>query len=161
MTQENLEPTQALGPLHILVVDDDPMALDILGSHYEKQGCSVTTAEDGTRALEVIEAHLPDVILCDRVMPGMSGADLLKTVRERSATDPACAAWKEIAFIFVTGLSDRRDKYAMMPLQPDAYLTKPINLAEADLTIRNVLQRRGSVAATQWVRKLLENIRAL
>lgn len=130
-----------LAPLHLLLVDDDPMAIDIFETHYQQYGFTIETASDGDQALRLMEARMPDIVLCDRVMPGLSGAELLKVVRDRSA-EPGQEQWRHPIFIFVTALSDRRDRYAMMPLCPDAYLTKPIILTEADRIILDVVNKR-------------------
>lgn len=132
---------RTLAPLHLLVVDDDPMVIDIFETHYREYGFTIDTASDGNMALRAMEERMPDIILCDRVMPGLSGAELLKLVRDRGQDD-AHAEWRHPVFIFVTALSDRRDKYAMMPLHPDAYLSKPVDLDEADRVVFEVVSKR-------------------
>lgn len=132
---------KSFAPLHMLVVDDDAMAREVLTDHYKQYGFTVDAAADGAAALAAIEARKPDLILCDRVMPTMSGAELLDVVRKRGAE------WQDILFVFITALTDRRDRYAMMPLHPDAYLNKPIMFNEADRTLAELLQKkRGSGA---------------
>lgn len=123
-------------PRHILVVDDDPMTQEILSDHYRELGFSVALASDGATALAAMDAQKPDVILCDRVMPGMSGAELLEAVRARGS------AWADLVFVFVTALTDRRDHYAMLPLRPDGYLHKPLDFAVADQTLAALLHKR-------------------
>lgn len=137
--------SSAFGGLHMLIVDDDPMAVDILSSHYQRQGMKTAAAPDGAQAMLRLEERKPDVVLCDRVMPGMSGAELLSAVRARSGPEGDHPEWRDIIFIFITALTDRRDKYSMMPLQPDGYLCKPIKLADADRAIMQCLQRRRSM----------------
>ena len=138
MTKDNI---RALAPLQVLLVDDDPMAIDIMETHLQQYGFSIETAADGNQALSAMESRMPDLVLCDRVMPGMTGAELLKVVRDRG-TEPGSEKWNHPIFIFITALADRRDKYAMMPLSPDAYLTKPIALEEADRVIAEVVRKR-------------------
>ena len=136
----------ALSPLHILLVDDEPMAIDIMETHFQQYGFIIDTAADGNQALSLMESRMPDLVLCDRIMPGMTGAELLRIVRDRGS-EPGNAQWNHPLFIFVTALTDRRDKYAMMSLSPDAYLTKPIVLTEVDRVIANIIERRRAAQA--------------
>jgi DNA-binding response OmpR family regulator len=74
-------------------------------------------------------------------MPEMSGAELLAAVRGQGEK------WAQVVFVFVTGLSDRRDRYAMLPLKPDDYFCKPIDFVEADRKLAAILQKRRGTAA--------------
>ena len=131
---------QAFGPQHMLIVDDDPMVQEILGEHYQSLGYRVDYAAEGAAGLAAMEKQLPDIVLCDRVMPGVSGAKLLTEVRSRGD------AWRKVIFVFVTALTDRRDRYAMLPLEPDGYIDKPVNLQRADQLLANILTARRSPA---------------
>lgn len=134
-------PLREFAPLHILIVDDDALLADITGDHYRDLGLTVEQAANGKEALQLIEQRRPDIVLCDRRMPEMSGAELLEIVRAKGAD------WQRMIFVFVTGLSDRRDRYAMMPLNPDAYVCKPINFEEADQKLAALLRARQAAAA--------------
>ncbi len=135
-----INPLAQLTPLHVLIVDDDPFMAELSADHFQGLGLSVEVAADGKQALAMMEKRLPDLVLCDRRMPEMSGADLLEIVRARSPE------WQQIVFIFVTGLVDHRDRFAMMNLRPDGYLCKPIDFAQADLDISNIVQRKRANA---------------
>ncbi len=67
-----------------LVVEDDPLVLETTAAIVRSFGFSVRTAEDGFAALKILREVLPDIILCDLRMPGMSGFELLSIVRRRS-----------------------------------------------------------------------------
>lgn len=123
-------------PGRILVVDDDPMMTEIAADHFSAIGFTVDCAASGSEALQLMEEKHPDLVLCDRLMPGMSGADVLEAVRQRGPE------WQKMAFVFVTALTDRRDRYAMMPLRPDGYLCKPIDFARADDDLALILTTR-------------------
>jgi DNA-binding response OmpR family regulator len=129
-------PLSAFLPCHLLIVDDDPMLIDLAADHFTTVGFTVDCAANGGDALRLMAARLPDLVLCDRLMPEMSGADLLAAVRERGPE------WQAMAFVFVTALTDRRDRYAMMPLRPDGYICKPIDFAKADSELSHILQTR-------------------
>src|SRR5690348_2059913 len=67
----------------VLVVEDDPLVLETTAAMVRSFGFSVRTAEDGFVALKILREVLPDMILCDLRMPGMSGFELLSIVRRR------------------------------------------------------------------------------
>jgi DNA-binding response OmpR family regulator len=131
-----INPLTQLTPLHVLIVDDDPFMAELSADHFQGLGLSVEVAADGKQALAMMEKRLPDLVLCDRRMPEMSGADLLEIVRARSTE------WQQVVFIFVTGLIDHRDRFAMMNLRPDGYLCKPIDFAQADVEISAIIERK-------------------
>ena len=133
-------PLAQLAPLHVLIVDDDPFMAELSADHYQGLGLSVEIASNGKQALDIMENRLPDLVLCDRRMPEMSGADLLEIVRARDTQ------WQKMVFIFVTGLIDHRDRFAMMNLHPDGYLCKPIDYAQADLDISAIIERKRAAA---------------
>ena len=135
-------PFSQLTPLHVLIVEDDPFMAELSKDHYQGQGLSVEVASDGKQALIMMENRLPDLVLCDRRMPEMSGADLLEIVRARETQ------WQKIVFIFVTGLVDHRDRFAMLDLNPDGYLCKPIDFAQADLDISAIIKRKRVAAVS-------------
>ena len=132
----------AFGTQNMLIVDDDPMVQEILGEHYQSLGYHVDYAAEGGAALAAMERRLPDIVLCDRVMPGVSGAKFLGEIRSRGD------AWRKVIFVFVTALTDRRDRYAMLPLEPDGYIDKPVNLQRADQLLANILSARRSPAGS-------------
>ena len=130
-------PLRKFAPLHMLIVEDDSILADIAGDHYRDDiGFSVDQAGDGKQALQLMDIRRPDIVLCDRLMPEMSGSELLETVRARGPE------WQQMVFVFVTGLNDRRDRYAMMPLSPDAYFCKPIDFNQADVKLAAILTAR-------------------
>lgn len=129
-------PLARFAPLHILVVDDDAFLAELAADHYREIGCRVELASDGKQALAMMEKEKPDLVLCDRRMPELSGAGLLETIRARDAE------WQKIAFVFVTGLTDHRDRFAMLELRPDGYLCKPIDFAKEDAELARILDRK-------------------
>ena len=134
-----MNPLADFSPLSLLIVDDDPLMSELVCDHYRDLGHRVRHAANGREALAALEAERPDIILCDRRMPEMSGAQLLENLRARGKD------WNALVFVFVTGLSDRRDRYAMLPLDPDDYFCKPIDFAAADARLAEILvaRRRG------------------
>jgi CheY-like chemotaxis protein len=104
-------PTQ---PARVLVVDDEPSILMMLGDLLTLHGCEVATASSGMEALERVTSFPADVVLLDVLMPGMSGNDTLAALRERGVRTPAIA---------VTGMPEKAGGGFL------AVLSKPIDLA--------------------------------
>jgi DNA-binding response OmpR family regulator len=102
----------------ILVVDDDAMIRAMLRNMLEKEGYEVIEAAEGSEGLRKAVEEGPAVIFSDRMMPeGVSGFDMLRSLREISL---------DIPFVFLTALTDPRDRMAVADLKVTAYLEKPI-----------------------------------
>lgn len=131
-------------PMRMLVVDDDDLMAGMVAEHFREIGFEVAVVRNGQEALAAMDADLPDVVLCDRRMPVLSGAGLLETVRARDA------AWQRVAFVFLTGLSDHRDRMSMLPLSPDGYICKPIDFPRAERELAVAIEHaRHRFAALQ------------
>ena len=130
----------------ILCVDDDDFLREIVLSVLQGAGYQTLEASSGEDAFSMIPEQMPDLVLCDISMPHMGGYEVLTKLR----TDhPECA---DIPFIFLTGLSDRKEMLEGMELGADDYLTKPID--------REILLTRVNTALRQMERvKELEEIR--
>jgi serine phosphatase RsbU (regulator of sigma subunit) len=123
-------------PTRILVVDDYRPNVDVLARHLGGLGYEVATADSGPEALEVIAAGRPDVVLLDIAMPGMSGLDVLRRLRD----DPATA---DLPIILVSGRDTTDDVVEGLKLGANDYVTKPINIPilQARLETRTALKR--------------------
>ena len=109
-------------PQTLLVVDDNEMNRDLLSRRLERKGFHVLTAVDGMQALEMIGASAIDLVLLDVMMPGLTGLDVLKAVREtRSAI--------ELPIIMVTAKDESSDIVEALELGANDYVTKPIDFA--------------------------------
>ncbi|MBI2418905.1 MAG: response regulator [Ignavibacteriales bacterium] len=100
----------------ILIVDDSPENIDILGAalvEYKK-----LIALNGEKAIKILQDKKPDLILLDVVMPGISGYDVIKLLKENEAT-------KDIPVIFITSLSEAQDEAKGVELGAADYITKP------------------------------------
>lgn len=107
----------------VLVVDDAPDALALLGDTLEPAGYTVLAATSGTQALAIAGRVVPDIILLDAVMPGIDGFETCRRIK----TSPALAA---VPVIFMTGLSETEHIVRGLNAGGVDYLTKPINLEE-------------------------------
>src|SRR5579859_1441270 len=114
----------------VLVVDDEPRVLRLLRTALGERGYDVTAAASGEEALAALDRRLPDVIVLDVVMPGTSGLEVCRRVRERSA----------VPIIVLSARGEERDKVAALDLGADDYLTKPFGMEELLARIRVALR---------------------
>ena len=104
----------------LLLVDDDPQIVGMLGKHFDKEGWTVFRAVDPTSCAETYERERPDVVVLDLQLPGLSGLRLLEVLRAR---DP------DAAVIMLTGHGDIETAVEAMRLGAENFLTKPVELA--------------------------------
>jgi DNA-binding response OmpR family regulator len=102
----------------VLVVDDDPVILQLLHVNFEMDGFSVLAARDGEEALAVARARQPDVIVTDVMMPRVSGLDLLAALREDPST-------KAIPVLLLSARAQATDVREGLEAGADDYVTKP------------------------------------
>ncbi|MDD4882484.1 MAG: phosphate regulon transcriptional regulator PhoB [Gallionellaceae bacterium] len=120
----------------ILVVEDEPGIQEVLKFNLSLQGHDVIVAGDGEDALNLLRGALPDIILLDWMLPGMSGVDVARRVRGDSRL-------KGIPIIMLTARADERDKILGLDTGADDYITKPFSPRELMARIKAVLRRRA------------------
>lgn len=118
----------------ILVVDDEPDALELVAFNLRQAGYEVAAAEDGAEALEKARATLPHLIVLDVMLPEMNGLEVCKILRR----DPATA---RIPIIMLTAKAGEIDRVLGLELGADDYVTKPFSPRELVLRVKNILQR--------------------
>jgi two-component system phosphate regulon response regulator PhoB len=121
---------------NILLVEDEPGIQEVLKFNLGRQGHHVTVAASGEEALGLLKGVLPDLILLDWMLPGISGIELARRVR-------ADARLKAVPIIMLTARSEERDKVLGLDTGADDYLTKPFSPAELNARIKAVLRRRA------------------
>ena len=119
----------------ILVVDDEPDALELIGFNLQRAGFDVLTASDGAQAIRKARNLVPDLIVLDLMLPEVDGLEVCKTLRSESQT-------ASIPVIMLTAKAGEIDRVLGLELGADDYLTKPFSPRELVLRIRNVLGRR-------------------
>jgi two-component system phosphate regulon response regulator PhoB len=119
---------------HILVVDDDEAIRLQLGWQLEADGYSVSLADSGTAALELLREQLPSLLVLDLTMPGIPGLDVLRTVR-------AAASTHRLPVIILSGRSSEADRVAGLDAGADDYLVKPFSPSELAARVRSLLRR--------------------
>lgn len=119
----------------ILLIEDETAVREVLADELSIQGYEVLEATNGEDGLKKFLDMEPDLVLCDRAMPGMSGYDMLEQLRR------LYPQYDKVPFIFLTALGDPRDKAAVEHLQPSAYLKKPIDFNRLSEKIISLLQK--------------------
>jgi len=107
----------------ILLVDDDESVLIVLREFLQIQGHDVLTADNGTRAWELIRSQAPDLVICDWMLPGLDGLEICRRVK----TDPAL---RGIYMVLITARDGQEDKVQGLEAGADDFLGKPIDLSE-------------------------------
>ncbi|MEO0248875.1 MAG: response regulator [candidate division WOR-3 bacterium] len=120
----------------ILIVEDDLDTADMLRLYFEAQGYEVLTAAWGGDALEICQKTLPDLIIQDIRLPDIDGYEICRRLRDNLRTS-------QIPFIFLTEKREREDKIAGLRLGAIDYITKPFDVQELRLRVRNALRRAG------------------
>jgi diguanylate cyclase (GGDEF)-like protein len=118
----------------VLVVEDDSDISTLLRIYFESEGYGVITAERGEVALEACRRQLPNVIVLDIMLPDMDGYDVCRELRNTLRTS-------HIPIIFLTQKDERSDKIRGLELGADDYITKPFDVEELNLRVRNAMTR--------------------
>ena len=124
----------------ILVIEDEKDLADLVAFHLEKEGYRAVKALDGVAGLEAARESSPDLILLDLMLPGMSGSDVCRTLKN----SPKTAA---IPIILLTAKGEEIDRVVGFEIGADDYVVKPFSTRELLLRIRAVLRRAHPEAA--------------
>ncbi|RME90223.1 MAG: response regulator [Anaerolineae bacterium] len=128
----------------ILIVEDDLDVAEMLNAYFRVQGYEVFTVnwgEDGIRACQSVR---PDLIILDIRLPDIDGYEVARRLRKNRRTE-------NIPIIFLTEKRERADKLKGLQLGADDYITKPFDVQELRLRVRNALRRAGQGALTNPV----------
>ncbi len=115
----------------VLLVEDDPNYIEAISYALERAGYQVLRAENGPRALELANAHQPDLVVLDLGLPGMDGLDVCAVLRCRS----------EVPILVLTARDREEDLLQAFSLGADDYLTKPVRHREMLARVRALLRR--------------------
>lgn len=120
-------------PARILVVDDDPDIVTMLSTRLANRGFKVSTASDGHQAIAMTKKELPDVVLLDVMMPGKSGWEVARAIKQ----DPATQAVK---IVMVSAIGAKTNELTAPIYGADAHVDKPFELDHLEKVIRQLLE---------------------
>ncbi|HTQ20589.1 response regulator transcription factor [Mycobacterium sp.] len=121
-------------PIHVLVVDDEPVLAEMVSMALRYEGWNIATAVDGSSAIAAARAERPDVVVLDVMLPDMSGLDVLHKLREEIPQLPV---------LLLTAKDAVEDRIAGLTAGGDDYVTKPFSIEEVVLRLRALLRRTG------------------
>jgi two-component system phosphate regulon response regulator PhoB len=122
----------------ILVIEDEQDLAELIAYNLEKEGYVPLIAVDGTSGLKKAQSEIPDLILLDLMLPGISGIDICKVLKENERT-------AAISIIMITAKGEEIDRVVGFEVGADDYMVKPFPMRELLLRVRAVLRRPGSV----------------
>jgi DNA-binding NarL/FixJ family response regulator len=136
-----MQDTHATEPNTLLLIDDDPNLVLLVQDYLELRGYTVVTAKNGRDALKILEKDIPNLIICDVMMPEMDGYAFVKKVRDNPHTN-----WLPILFLSakgqiqdrVAGLSKGADVYMVKPFEPDELV------AQIEASLNQAMRMRQS-----------------
>lgn len=123
-------------PATLLVVEDEPAIQELIAAQLRRSGHQVLRATDAETALRLVRDSLPDLVLLDWMLPGMSGIELARVLRREERT-------QDLPIIMLTARGEEADKVAGLEAGADDYLTKPFSPRELQARIQAVLRRRA------------------
>lgn len=119
---------------YILIMEDEDALGELLKYNLEKEGYRVVLADDGDEGLLQIEEQLPDLLLLDWMLPGVSGIEVCRRLRAQAET-------RNLPIIMLTARGEETDRIRGLDTGADDYLTKPFSMVELMARIRAVLRR--------------------
>jgi PleD family two-component response regulator len=131
----------------ILIVEDEPDTADMLAAYFESQGFQVMQAAWGQDALQMTAQTVPDLILLDIRLPDIDGYEVCRQLRQQRRT-------QDTPIIFLTERRERMDKLQGLELGAVDYITKPFDIQELRLRVRNALRRANFETLTDPVTAL-------
>lgn len=123
-------------PANILLVEDEPAIQELIAFNLEQAGHHVLRADTAEQGLSLVKNALPDLVLLDWMLPGVSGIDFARRLRSDERT-------KTVPIIMLTARSEEPDKIAGLESGADDYITKPFSPRELVARIKAVLRRRA------------------
>ncbi|MGB3052793.1 MAG: response regulator [Polyangiales bacterium] len=121
----------------ILVADDDLEILALVARHLSALPAEVVEASDGEEALRLAQREKPDLVVLDVMMPGMSGWEVCRAIREDEALSGT-------GVIMLTGIGERLNEMTSPLYGADGFLDKPFELDQLSAKVREVLESRDS-----------------
>lgn len=119
----------------ILVVDDEPVVVELLKANFTEMGFQVIKASNGLEALEALKKDKPDVIITDLIMPYMDGIELIKKIKENPETTL-------VPIIVITAMAERETLLKAVELGVDEFITKPFDRMILSARIKSIFKAK-------------------
>jgi len=129
----------------ILIVEDEPGIQELISVNLIRAGHAVRCASDVKQAREMMQASLPDLLLLDWMLPGMTGVEFTRLLRSETRT-------RDIPIIMLSARIEERDKISGLEVGADDYITKPFSPRELIARIAVILRRRAPQVTAEVVR---------
>jgi phosphate regulon transcriptional regulator PhoB len=126
----------------ILVVEDEPDIRKLVQYNLAQERFKVLEAEDGEQAVKILQREKPNLIILDLMLPGLSGLELCKILRERPET-------AQLPILMLTAKAGEADKVVGLEMGADDYLTKPFSPREMVARVRAILRRSEASVKTE------------
>ncbi|HZU86620.1 MAG TPA: response regulator [Anaerolineaceae bacterium] len=133
----------------ILIVEDDLDIADMLNAYFRVQGYEVLTVNWGEDGVRACQTNMPDLVILDIRLPDIDGFEVARRLRANRRT-------KQIPIIFLTEKRERVDRLKGLQLNAEDYITKPFDIQELRLRVRNALQRAQRSTLTNPVTSIPE-----
>jgi len=122
----------------VLVIEDEPDIAALIAYHLTRERYRVETASTGQEGIKAMHREVPDLVVLDVMLPGISGLDVLRTIRAEGAT-------QDVPVLVLTARRDQDDRILGLELGADDYLTKPFSPKELLLRVEAILRRTRQV----------------
>ncbi len=122
--------------MRILVVDDDPPSVKMTAFLLREEGYEVITADNGRRALEILQSEAPDLVIMDVMMPHIDGLEVTRRIRQTM----------DVPIIILSAKGETADKVSGLEVGADDYLAKPFEPSELIARVKAVLRRSEAFA---------------
>jgi DNA-binding response OmpR family regulator len=123
-----------LADRRVLIIEDDPTVLEVASTYLRAAGFIIEVAADGFAGLEAARTRSPDLVVLDRMLPGIDGVEVCRRIREQS----------EVPIVLLTALGTTDDRIAGLEAGADDYLAKPFSPRELVLRVQSILRRSVS-----------------
>jgi len=131
----------------VLVVEDEPDIAALIAYQLTREGFRVETAGSGPEALDAVGREIPDLVVLDRMLPGLSGDEVLVRLKGEPTTS-------SVPVLVLTAKREQEDRIEGLELGADDYLAKPFSPRELVLRVRAILRRVQEAGVTAGVRTL-------
>jgi len=120
--------------MRVLVVEDEADIAALVAYQLTRDGYRVETASNGAEGLDALHRELPDLVVLDRMLPGVSGDEILRAIRSDTTT-------RDVPVLVLTAKREQEDRIQGLELGADDYLTKPFSPRELVLRVEAILRR--------------------